>query len=405
MLFKNENAVTPDVSDTLKDAQKRLASVVGHYVSAPLPHFVPEPNFAEVEALAEHLGGFSHVVILGTGGSSLGGQALVEGVASQSDGPTLSFIDNLDPHSFALMLNGLDWAQTAFLPISKSGNTPETLFQIASIINLAPHGFDAARQIGAIVGGGSNSLRQLAAQYGFPVYDHEDEIGGRFAVLTNVGLVPGLLRGIKPQDVIAGARDYVAPFLKGSEIDAMAGAALQFVHLRAGRNISVCMPYSDRLHKFCYWYRQLWAESLGKQGVGSTPLAALGPVDQHSQLQLFVDGPDDKFFTVMSLDQRGEGVLTGNVLDADAASAWLGRVSMGDLVTAQAKATAVTLNGHARPVRQMHIEHMTGYGMGALFMHFMVETILTADLLGINAFDQPAVEEGKVLTKSYLTKA
>ena len=405
MFFNNKTAKTSETNAILEDALSRLNTLVGHYASAPLPHFVPNPNFEEIEALASHLSGFERVIILGTGGSSLGGQALVEAVGAQPNTPRIDFIDNLDPHSFAGLINGLDWSHTAFLPISKSGNTPETLFQIASILNLAPKWFEPKTQIGAIAGKGPNSLRQLAGQYGFPIYDHEDDIGGRFAVLTNVGLVPALLSGIAPQDVVQGARDYIAPFLQGSEIAAMAGAALQFAHLRAGRNISVCMPYSDRLYKFGYWYRQLWGESLGKQGIGSTPMAALGPVDQHSQLQLFIDGPDDKFFTIMSFDQRGEGVRVGEVLANDTSSAWLGSVTMGDFVTAQAKATVATLNAHNRPVRHITLEHMSATYVGTLFMHFMVETILTADLLGLNAFDQPAVEEGKILTKGYLTNA
>jgi glucose-6-phosphate isomerase len=161
------------------------------------------------------------------------------------------------------------------------------------------------------------------------------------------------------------------------------------------------MAYCDRLQRFTHWYVQLWAESLGKNGKGTTPLAALGPVDQHSQLQLFIGGPRDKLFTVVSVEaakrgQRIDGELAKLVGEP-------GGKTIGDLVAAEGRATAETLAKNGCPVRAIHFDRLDEEALGELMMHFMLETIIAAHLLGVDAFDQPAVEEGKVLAKKYLT--
>jgi glucose-6-phosphate isomerase len=163
------------------------------------------------------------------------------------------------------------------------------------------------------------------------------------------------------------------------------------------------MAYADRLERFTRWYVQLWAESLGKNGKGTTPVAAIGPVDQHSQVQLYLGGPRDKLFTVVSV----AGTDLGPRMDADLAKLsgepdFAGK-TIGDLVAAEARATAETLAKNGCPVRTIHLAKLDEAAMGELLMHFMLETIIAAQLLGLDAFDQPAVEEGKVLAKKYLT--
>jgi glucose-6-phosphate isomerase len=165
---------------------------------------------------------------------------------------------------------------------------------------------------------------------------------------------------------------------------------------------SVLMAYCDRLATFGLWYRQLWAESLGKDGTGTTPIRALGTVDQHSQLQLYLAGPRDKMFTFLVSDTAGEGGrMDASLAQAAGATVLAGR-SLGDLFDASARATAESLVRNGRPVRMIRLARVDEAGLGALFMHFMLETIFAADLLGVNAFDQPAVEEGKLLARQYL---
>ncbi len=183
------------------------------------------------------------------------------------------------------------------------------------------------------------------------------------------------------------------------------GAALNIAAGAAGKNIAVLMAYADRLERFSRWYVQLWAESLGKAGRGTTPLGALGPVDQHSQLQLFIAGPRDKLFTVVTVASEGKGPRIDAELARRAGEPDLGGKTIGDLVAAQGRATAETLAKNGCPVRTMHLARLDETSLGALMMHFMLETIIAAHLTGVDAFDQPAVEEGKVLAKQYLAKA
>ena len=164
------------------------------------------------------------------------------------------------------------------------------------------------------------------------------------------------------------------------------------------------MAYADRLERFTHWYVQLWAESLGKNGKGNTPLAALGPVDQHSQVQLFIGGPRDKLFTVVTVAGAGSGPRIDGELAKLAGEPSFGGKTIGDLVAAEGRATAETLVRNGCPVRTLHLAKLDEAGLGELLMHFMLETIIAAHLLGVDAFDQPAVEEGKVLTKKYLTQ-
>jgi glucose-6-phosphate isomerase len=164
------------------------------------------------------------------------------------------------------------------------------------------------------------------------------------------------------------------------------------------------IAYADRLERFTRWWVQLWAESLGKNGKGAAPVAALGPVDQHSQLQLWLDGPRDKLFTVITTGVAGSGPSMDKALAEAAGEPSLAGKTVGDLVAAQGRATADTLAKNGRPVRTIHVEKLDERALGALLMHFMLETIVAAHLLGVDPYDQPAVEEGKVLAKQYLAE-
>jgi glucose-6-phosphate isomerase len=189
-----------------------------------------------------------------------------------------------------------------------------------------------------------------------------------------------------------------------AEVPAALGAALSVALADTkGKSISVVMAYADRLERFTRWYVQLWAESLGKNGKGTTPVAALGPVDQHSQVQLYLGGPRDKLFTVVSTDGKGLGPRMDAELSKLAGEPDFGGKTLGDLVSAESRATAETLAKNGCPVRTIHLPTIDEASVGELLMHFMLETIIAAHLMDIDAFDQPAVEEGKVLAKKYLT--
>ena len=361
------------------------------------------------------------IVILGTGGSSLGGQTLaqlagfaVPGVGALRAPPQLHFIDNLDPDSFQTLLARLPHATTRFIAISKSGGTAETLMQtIAALSAIQSQGLQT-RIPDIFLGitepakaGKANGLRDLLGKYRVPMLDHDTGVGGRYSALTNVGLLPAAMLGLDVAAVREGAGLALAPVLAkkpAAQVPAAVGAALS-VALSESKSISVLMAYCDRLQRFTHWYVQLWAESLGKGGKGTTPVAALGPVDQHSQLQLFIGGPRDKLFTVITVDGAGSGPRMDGELARLAGEPGFTGKTIGDLVAAEGRATAETLAKNGCPVRTIHISKLDEESLGELMMHFMLETIIAAHLLGIDAFDQPAVEEGKVLAKKYLTGA
>jgi glucose-6-phosphate isomerase len=359
-------------------------------------------------------------VLLGTGGSSLGGQTLaqlaghgVSGVGALRAGPRLHFMDNLDPESFGALLERLPLTTSRFVAISKSGGTGETLMQTIAAITALEAASLGPRIPDIFLGltepakaGKRNGLRDLLGKYHVPMLDHDTGVGGRFSVLTNVGLLPAAMLGLDIEAIREGAGLALKPVLAkqpAAQIPAALGAALSVALAETkGKGINVLMAYADRLERFTRWYVQLWAESLGKDGKGTTPIAALGPVDQHSQLQLFIAGPRDKLFTVITTDRAGQGPRIDSELAKLAGEPGLGGKTIGDLVAAQGRATAETLARNGCPVSTLHVPRIDEENLGELLMHFMLETIIAAQLIGVDAFDQPAVEEGKVLAKSYL---
>ncbi|MGL5734265.1 MAG: glucose-6-phosphate isomerase, partial [Beijerinckiaceae bacterium] len=379
-------------------------------------------DLAGIRAFAVRIAkGAKDIVLLGTGGSALGGQTLaqladhgVPGLARR-DGLRLHFMDNLDPLSFAAVLKALPMKSTRFVAISKSGGTGETLMQTCAALDaLRKAGLDnkiAAHMFGLSEPekpGKTNALRALLAPYGVAFLDHHTGIGGRYSVLTNVGLLPAAILGLDIAAIRKGAGLALQTALhaKGIQENPIAvGAALNLAAMRSGKNIAVMMGYGDRFERFARWWVQLWAESLGKDGQGSQPVAALGPVDQHSQQQLYLAGPKDKFFTVLTLGIAGKGPVISAALAKRCGEPDFARKRIGDLVAAQGRAMIDTFVRNGRPVRHIHVDALNETTMGELLMHFMLETIVTGYAMGIDPFDQPAVEEAKILAKQYLAQA
>ncbi len=401
----------------LERARPALDKVRRRHADGSLPLLrlpAAREDLAALKPHAERLRGFENVVILGTGGSSLGGQTLAAltdiGFGPARGGPKLWFMDNVDPATFAELLTRLDLKKTAFLPISKSGGTAETLTQLFVVLEALEAKVGKAKladHLVTITEPSDNPLRRIATRVGCPILDHDPGVGGRFSVLSLVGMLPAMIAGLDTAAIREGAASVLDPMLAAKTADQSApatGAALSIALWREkGIGTTVLMPYVDRLSYFGLWYRQLWAESLGKGGKGTTPVRAMGTVDQHSQLQLYLGGPADKMFTVLIRDTAGEGAtVKPTALGGDASLAYLGNHSLGDLLLAEADATAATLAKNGRPTRTMRIAKLDERVMGALLMHYMLETIVAADLLELDAFDQPAVEEGKILTRQYL---
>ena len=412
------NLLETDFGDTLSNTSRSLAFIKDSYENATLPLFrLPEArdDLAVLEEIAQrYRESFKDVIILGTGGSSLGGRclyAIVNEISLQCvEAPKLHFMDNVDPHSFALLFASLCPITTGLIVISKSGDTVETLAQLnitMAWFKTALNAAEIASRTVSLVEPGDSMLRQIASKCQFTTLDHDPNLGGRYSAFSAVGLLPALIVGLNVRSIRQGAADVLQMLLQRTTPETCApaiGAALNVaLQQKSAINNSVLMIYSDRLIYFGHWYRQLWAESLGKNGLGTTPIPFLGTVDQHSQLQLCLDGPKDKFFTSLMTDVS----LTGKSIDAsifgDVDIGPLNNQTMGELLKASQKGTVESLIKNGHPVRLIRTKEVNETTLGALMMHFMLETIIAADLMGVNAFDQPAVESSKILTRDNLS--
>lgn len=414
--------------DWLSRTAPHIEALKADYAEKRLPLLnIPEENddTAEAEAAYARLSaGADVVVFFGTGGSGLGGQTLAQlggwNIPGSSEikggkNPRIRFYDNLDGASLETGLASLNLAKTRFVVTSKSGGTAETLAQaIAALTAVKEAGLEA--QIPELFlgitepakPGKGNGIRALFDAFKIPMIEHHTGIGGRFSCLTNVGLMPAIARGLDARAIRSGAKTVVDAMLAAgspTDVSAAVGAAVA-VGLSKERGISnlVMMPYCDRLARMSAWYVQLWAESLGKGGEGTSPIACLGPLDQHSQLQLFMDGPRNHMMTVIRVASAGSGPRIDPALAEIAGAGFFAGRTVGDVVSAQAHAVPEALARAGRPVRTIDVANLEEKSLGALLMHFMIETILAGRLLGVDPFDQPAVELAKVLTRERLAQ-
>ena len=357
------------------------------------------------------------VVVLGIGGSALGPIALRTALrpphwnmlddAARGGMPRLHVLDNVDPVTIGALLDRLDLARTLFVVTSKSGGTAETMAQYLVVRDrlVAKLGERAlADRVVFITDPTKGALRPLATKEKIPALDIPANVGGRFSVLTPVGLLPAALIGIDVAGLLAGAAD-MAQRCAGDDLarnPAGVFAVLQWLQdTTRGRHVQVLMPYSDELRDLAAWYVQLWAESLGKlrpdgTPVGPTPLGALGATDQHSQVQLFMEGPSDKTITFVAVAERGRDVTIPKGYAAEVKElGYLGGHTLGELIGIEQRATAGALARRGRPNMTIHVDRVDAWHVGGLMMLLEIATAYAGDLYGIDAFDQPGVELGK----------
>ena len=405
-------------NDTLKDAEAALAWLCAEVDGGALAAFESCRHSADLADLEKLAGEFrqrcDRVAVLGIGGSSLGGQALCA-LSEDKAAPEVRFFDNIDPATLDTVFDGVAPERLGLVIISKSGGTAETLAQALTIVPQLAAGLgDGAgeglrERVVVITDPGGSPLRRFAADRKLNILDHDPGIEGRYAVFSLVGLLPALIAGVDATAVRAGAAETLSQALgaaKAADVPAAVGAAVSVaLNRERGIGISVLMPYSDRLVKFVQWYRQLWAESLGKGGAGTTPVEALGAVDQHSQLQLYLDGPADKMFTLVTPDHAGAGAAIDPGLAGELGLDYLAGRTVGDLMAAEQRATIDALVAGGCPTRVLAVDRVDAATVGALMMHYMIESVIAARLFGVDPFDQPAVEDSKIRAREYLQAA
>ncbi len=370
---------------------------------------------AQVKSFAANARGrYSDVVILGIGGSALGPIALRTALrpsgwnmlddSARGGFPRLHVLDNVDPVTIAALLDRLDLAKALFIVTSKSGGTAETMAQFLIVeARLKEGDHSLAEHVVFVTDPKTGALRPLAGQLGVSALDIPANVGGRFSVLTPVGTLPAALIGIDIEKVLAGAGKMAARCAGDDVATNPAGvyALLQWLaDTRFGKPIQVLMPYSDPLRDFADWFVQLWAESLGKHkpdgsSVGGTPLAALGATDQHSQVQLFMEGPANKTLTFIAVDAHGTDVNIPTAHADITELAYLGGHSLAELISIEHRATAGALAKRGRPNMTVHIDRVSDESVGELMMFFEIATAYAGQLYGVDAFNQPGVELGK----------
>ncbi|HWA17005.1 MAG TPA: glucose-6-phosphate isomerase [Gemmatimonadales bacterium] len=411
--------LTRRFADVQAEVRRRRAA--GEYGFYRLPS---QPQAVQtIRHFAEGVGqAFDHVLVLGIGGSALGMKALLNALRRpgwnelDDEGrdffPRLTVLDNVDPTSVAEALRRIDPRRVLVNVISKSGGTAETMAQYLVVRQwlegaLGPQG--ASGHLVFTTDPRKGALRELAQKDNIAALEVPPDVGGRFSVLSPVGLLPAALVGIDIEALLAGAGDAV----QRAEADdlllnpaALYAAAHWAADTSLGARIHVMMPYTDRLREFAEWYRQLWAESLGKATdrrgqsvhVGPTPVGAVGPTDQHSQVQLFMEGPFDKVITFLAVDQFAEDVTIPSAAGLPADLAYLGGHSLGTLLRAEYQATAAALSSMGRMNCSIHLPELSARTLGELFMFFQLATGYAGAWYGVDPFDQPGVELGKKLT-------
>lgn len=347
-------------------------------------------------------GTFRDVVQLGIGGSSLGGRALCQALlpALHNErvgraGPRFHFPDNVDPEGFAALLETLDPRRTLVHVVSKSGGTLETQAQLHAMLEVfrKTRGFSPKKSF-VVTTGASGALRDFADAESVPVLTFPDDVAGRFSVFTASGLLVPALCGLPVARILAGARRME----ERCRDDAMVGpagrlAALFYEHDQLQeRPIHVDLIYADALALCGAWFVQLWAESLGKGGRGPTPITARGTTDQHSQLQLYMEGPDDKVYTVMRVQRFRERVKIGR---KGAPAAIAGR-QLAEVFEAEADGTTEALIGAERPLVELTLPRVAPEPLGELFFMRQLQTALAGALYRVDPFGQPGVEAGKL---------
>lgn len=376
----------------------------------------------QVKALAEQVRNECEIfVVLGIGGSALGNIALQTALnpymynidPNQRKGPQLFVFDNVDPAQFGSFL---DWVgdkldKTIFNVISKSGRTAETAAQFSVIRQMLLERLGESgckKQIIATTDSSQGTMRKITNQAGFRDLEVPDGVGGRFSVLSPVGLLSAAVCGIDIEALLAGAREMDkrvsnTDFFKNP---AALNAAVNWYYYKHGKPISVMMPYCYALKDFSDWYRQLWAESLGKRVdtsgkevfVGPTPVKALGTTDQHSQVQLYREGPNDKLFTFLQVGEFDREVVLGEAPDIAPELEYLSKAKMSALLNSEKLATEYALIQDKRPCMTVLFDRVCPETVGQFIYLYEVTTSIAGLLFNIDAYDQPAVELGKEAT-------
>lgn len=408
-----------DLSEKITNAANQLDSkrANGQMDWRNLPYNQPVDEILDYAAQVQK--NFESIVVLGIGGSALGPIALQQAInhpyynelpREKRKFPKLYVADNVDPERLVYLFDVIDLDKTLFIVISKSGSTSETMSQFMIIKDMLEKELgkeNAKSHIVCITDIEKGNLIKIAKDENYKTFYIPAGVGGRFSQLSPVGLLPAAICGIDIKKLLAGAAfmDEICKNNPQKNIAAMY-ATINYLAMQNGQNITVMMPYADSLKYISDWYAQLWAESLGKSvdndgkvvNVGQTPVKALGVTDQHSQIQLYNEGPYDKIITFISVENYRETITIPKIFEDMPSVGFLGGVTHNELIQVEHYTTERALAKLNRMNMTIILPHINEFVIGQLFYMLEVATAFAGELLNINAFNQPGVEEAKNLT-------
>lgn len=406
-----------DFADKVKSARQEIAAdrkadILGFYD-------LPEQDTAPITDFVNSLDAkFENMVVLGIGGSALGNKALYNALKTEAGLTRKVYVfDNVDPVYLYEIMDEIDLEKTLFNVVTKSGTTAETMSGYMIVLDILKRKFPDDYQSRMIITTDKEKgfLRQVVKTEGFASFTVPDNVGGRFSVLTDVGLLSSAFAGIDIKALLKGAAQMreISESKDITQNPPLLNGLLHFLYMRQGKNISVMMPYSNSLYDFADWYRQLWAESLGKRYdikgrevfVGQTPVKALGTTDQHSQIQLYTQGPNDKVITFLTVEKWNHDYVIPNIHPDREEVNYLGGKKLSELLNAERLATEYALCKAHRPNANLIFPQLNAENLGAAIMMYEIQTVFTGKLLNINPLDQPGVEEGKIATYALMGKA
>ena len=401
----------------LRNLSPHFEEAVDNFLKNP-PGFMRLPETADFsnpsKTLAEEVraSGATDFVHVGIGGSALGPIALHRALnhsyynlLTDRGGPRLHFAENTDPATLSAILDVADMTNTWVNVVTKSGSTAETManFLVIRGALMEALGEDVYGECVVFTTDPEEGyLVRIAEREGIKTLQIPPDVGGRFSVLTPVGLFPAAVTGLDLDALLRGAAQCAEEVAdRGVDHPAVEGAALHYLMDTArGRNVRVMMPYADSLDRLAAWFVQLWAESLGKEGKGSTPHGAVGTTDQHSQVQLYMQGPQDKVIEVIEVEDHPRDLSIPKAYEDLEGVGYLGNHTMTELLNVECDATRKALTEAGRPNSTIKLGAVDEEHLGYLFQALEIQTAITGSLYGVNAFDQPGVEAGKQITYS-----
>lgn len=381
--------------------------------------FAEESSLPEIKRLAQNLKNkYENFVVLGIGGSALGFRAVLQFLKGpfynleRRSQPRIFVLDNLDPAVVKKLDELLDFSRTGLIYTSKSGSTPETAASFIHFYKMYKEAGGNLQDIVIICDRRDNGINRIAKNLGCHLLHIPRDLPGRYSVLSSVGFLPAEIAGIDSQQLLAGARvvhQAVADAPAGQNAVFALGTSL-YEHARRGRTIHVLFNYSSLLFEFGLWFMQLWAESLGKKlsatgeviNAGTTPLACLGATDQHSLLQLFKEGPDDKVYGFLKIGTFPTDIELTGEFPAEVEYAYFAGHTMGEQLNIEELSTEMSLAGAGRPCYRITLKDISASTLGALFYFYEALVVYSAQLWRVNPFNQPGVEEGKNITYSLM---